>query len=135
MKKFTCHKISEGYVEGEALVSSDDIMFYLIDPDTGVMIEKGHALEGQSIAGKILIFPGGKGSSVVQADGLFQLNLKNNSPKGMVIKHPETVLVSSAIIMEVPMVDKVEEAFYKEVKNGDFIRMDADNGILEIIEN
>ena len=54
-KKFSCHKISEGVAEGEALLSSDEIMFYLIDPKTGVVIEPAHALEGQSMAGKILI--------------------------------------------------------------------------------
>ena len=49
------------------------------------------------------------------------------------IQYPETVLVSSAIIMEVPMVDKVEPEFYEEVKNGDRIRIDADNQIIEIL--
>ena len=95
------------------LISSDDIMFYLIDPKTGVMIEKGHALEGKSMAGKILVFPGGKGSSVVQADGLYQLMLQNNAPKAMIIRNPDTVLVSGAIIMEIPMVDELSEAFLR----------------------
>lgn len=130
---FKCHKISEGVVEGEAIVSKDTIMFYLIDPDTGTVIENAHDLEGKSIAGKILIFPGGKGSSVVQADGLYQLNAKNNSPAAMVIEYPETVLVSSAIIMEVPMVDKVDAEFYQVVKDGDNIRLNADEGTIEIL--
>ncbi|MPN48066.1 hypothetical protein SDC9_195670 [bioreactor metagenome] len=51
----------------------------------------------------------------------------------MIIKYPETVLVSSAIIMEVPMVDKVEEEFYNIVKDGDIVRVDADNGIITIL--
>ena len=132
-KKFSCHKISEGVIEGEAIVSKDDIMFYLINPDTGVVIEPAHALEGKSMANKILIFPSGKGSSVVQADGLYQLKLRNNTPKAMIIQYPETVLVSSAIIMEIPMVDRVDEEFYKVVKDGDIVRVDADNGVVEII--
>ncbi|MGD9567587.1 MAG: DUF126 domain-containing protein [Sedimentibacter sp.] len=131
---FNCHKISEGVAIGEAIVSQDDIMFYLIEPETGKMIENGHDLEGKVIAKKILIFPSGKGSSVVQADGLYQLNLKGNSPKGMIIKYPETVLVSSAIIMEVPLVDKVDEEFYETVKDGDIVKVDADNGTIEILE-
>lgn len=133
-KQFFCHKISEGTVEGEVLVSTDEIMFYLIDPKTGVVIEPAHSLEGQSMAGKILIFPGGKGSSVVQADGLFQLNKEGNLPKGMIIQYPETVLVSSAIIMDIPMVDKVEKDFYETVKSGDHIRINADEGIIEILD-
>ncbi|MDO4471381.1 MAG: DUF126 domain-containing protein, partial [Bacillota bacterium] len=63
----------------------------------------------------------------------YQLKMRQNMPAAMVIQYPETVLVSSAIIMEVPMVDKVEPAFYKEVKNGDRIRIDADNQIIEIL--
>lgn len=133
-KKFSCHKISEGVVEGEVLLSKDDVMFYLIDPKTGTVIEPGHDLEGKSIAQKILIFPSGKGSSVVQADGIYQLNTKGNAPKAMIIQHPETVLVSSAIIMEIPMVDRVEPAFYETLKDGDWVRLDADNGTIEILE-
>ena len=132
--KFKCHKISGGVAEAEAIISKDDIMFYLIEPGTGKVIEPAHDLYGKSMAQKVLIFPGGKGSSVVQADGLYQLNQKGNAPKAMIIKNPETVLVSSAIIMEIPMVDKVDPEFYDVVKNGDIIRVDADNGVVEIIK-
>ena len=128
-KIFKCHKISEG----EVIISKDDVMFYLIKPETGEVIEPEHDLENKIISNKILIFPSGKGSSVVQADGLYQLKMKNNAPKAMIIQRPETVLVASAIIMEIPMVDKVEEEFYKIVKNGDRIRLDATNGKIEIL--
>lgn len=133
MKKYNCHKISEGCVEAEAIVSQDRIMFYLMNPETGEVIEKAHDLEGKTIAKKVLIFPGGKGSSVVQADGLYQLKLRQNMPAAMVVQFPETVLVSSAIIMEVPMVDKVDAAFYDAVKDGDMVRIDADHGTVEIL--
>ena len=132
-KIFKCHKISEGCIEGEVIISKDDVMFYLIKPETGEVIEPEHDLENKIISNKILIFPSGKGSSVVQADGLYQLKMKNNAPKAMIILRPETVLVASAIIMEIPMVDKVEEEFYKIVKNGDRIRLDATNGEIEIL--
>ena len=132
-KIFKCHKISEGCIEGEVIISKDDVMFYLIKPETGEVIEPEHDLENIIISNKILIFPSGKGSSVVQADGLYQLKMKNNAPKAMIIQRPETVLVASAIIMEIPMVDKVEEEFYKIVKNGDRIRLDATNGKIEIL--
>ncbi|HHY39185.1 MAG TPA: DUF126 domain-containing protein [Clostridia bacterium] len=127
---FTCHPISRGVASGEALISRDDICFYLTDPETGVVIEKGHSLEGKSVAGKILIFPGGKGSSVVQADGLYQLMLRGNAPKAMIIKNPDTVLVATAIIMEIPLVDRVDEGFYAAVKDGDRVRVDAEEGRL-----
>jgi len=131
-RKFYCHKISEGVVEGEVLISKDDMMFYLINPQTGIVMEPKHDLENKSISGKILIFPSGKGSSVVQADGLYQLNQNGNSPKAMIIKYPETVLVSSAIIMEIPMVDKVDAEFYKHIKDGDIIRIDTNTCTITI---
>lgn len=133
-KKFVCHKISEGKAQAEAIISKDHIMFYQIVPETGVVMEKAHCLEGQSIARKILIFPGGKGSSVVQADGLYQLNMHQNMPAAMAIQFAEPVLVSSAIIMEVPLVDKVDPAFYETVKDGDQVLVNADEGYVEILD-
>lgn len=132
-KVFSCHKISEGYAEGEVLISTDDIMFYLIEPDTGIVIEKGHSLEGKSIAGKILVFPGGKGSSVVQADGLYQLAIKDNAPNAMIIENPDTVLVASAIIMNVPMVDRVNSEFYEIIKDGDHVKVDSQKEEIMIV--
>ncbi|MFT9055335.1 MAG: DUF126 domain-containing protein [Ethanoligenens sp.] len=131
-KTYGCHKISEGKAEGEALFSTDALCFYLVNPETGVVIEKNHCLYGQCISGKILIFPNGKGSSVVQADGMYQLKMKGTEPKAMIIQNPDTTLVASAIIMETPMVDHVDEAFYKEVKNGDTVRVDASCGTLVV---
>lgn len=129
-KSYRCHKISEGKVRGEVLFSKDDFCFYLIDPKTGVVIEKNHCLYGKSIAGKILVFPNGKGSSVVQADGMYQLKMTGMQPKAMIIKNPDTTLVASAIIMETPLVDRVEESFYEEVRDGDEIELDATTGII-----
>lgn len=57
MKTYSCHKISEGCAEGEILLSKDDFCFYLVDPKTGVVIEKNHCLFGKSIAGKIWFSP------------------------------------------------------------------------------
>ncbi|HOR19263.1 MAG TPA: DUF126 domain-containing protein, partial [Brevefilum sp.] len=57
--------IYPGVAEGDALVSRMGISFYGgVDPDTGVITEEGHDLRGQSLAGKVLVFPTGKGSTV-----------------------------------------------------------------------
>lgn len=132
-KIFSCHKISEGAGEAEVIISKDEIMFYLVRPDTGEVIEKAHDLEGKSVAKKVIIFPGGKGSSVVQSDGLYQLLMHKNQPAAMIIEHAETVLVAGAIIMEIPLVDKVDPEFYQVIKNGDRVRVDATNGTVEIL--
>ena len=57
--------IFAGVAEGEALVTRMGISFYGgVDPETGVVVERSHELEGRTIAGKILVFPTGKGSTV-----------------------------------------------------------------------
>ena len=132
-KRFSCHRISEGRAVASAIISTDRIMFYQIIPDTGTVMERGHALEGKTITNKILIFPGGKGSSVVQADGLYQLNIHGNMPAAMIIQYAEPVLVSSAIIMEVPLVDKVDPEFYRIIKDDDTVVVNADEGYIEIL--
>jgi len=127
-----CRKISEGKAKGEVIVSKDAVCFYLVEPETGVVVEKNHDLEGKSVAGKILVMPSGKGSSVVQADGLYKLSQNGNAPKAMIIEHADTVLVSGAIVMEIPMVHKVESKFYASIKNGDAIEIDADEGVIRL---
>lgn len=127
-----CRKIAEGKAEGEALISADAICFYLVQPETGIVVEKHHSLEGQSVAGKILVMPSGKGSSVVQADGLYKLMKHNNAPQGMIVEFPDPVLVSSAIVMEIPTVMKVEKKFYETVRPGDQVQIDADQGTVTI---
>ena len=131
---FKCHKICGGVAEGEALISADDICFYLADPDTGNIIEKNHALEGQSVAGKILLFPSGKGSSIVQGDGLYMLNKNGTAPKAMIVQRPDTVLVTGAIIMEIPLVDRLEEGFYKRVEDRDYLKLNAEKGMITLFK-
>ncbi|SDM22422.1 aconitase X swivel domain-containing protein [Halarsenatibacter silvermanii] len=126
MNKFKCREISAGQAEGEVLFSSSPLCFYLVEPAEGIVIEEGHDLEGKDISGKILAFPGGKGSSVVQADGLYQLMIEDNAPAGLIIKNPDTVLVATSIIMEIPLVDQVEEGFYAEIEDKTQIKLDTE---------
>lgn len=131
--KFYCKRISEGYAEAEVIISKDAVCYYLVEPETGLVVERNHDLEGRNIAGKILMMPSGKGSSVVQADGLFKLGRNQKSPLGMIIEHADPVLVSSALIFEVPMVHKVDPEFYKLIKDGDRITLNATEGWIEIL--
>ena len=91
-KTFSCRQIAAGKVRGEVLTCTDQILFYHTDPKTGVVTEVGHALEGVSVKDKILVFPGGKGSSVVQMDGLYKLELNGAAPLGFIVHEPDTVL-------------------------------------------
>lgn len=121
-----CHKIIGGIGEGHALVSHEPICFYLTDPKTGVVRERTHELAGQNIANKVLVFPSGKASSVVQIDGLFKLAQHGLAPKAIIVKEVETVLVVSAFIAKVPLVDRLEKDPFKAISTGDLVKVDAD---------
>jgi len=128
-----CHKIIGGYGEAEALVSHEPICFYLTDPKTGIVREKSHELAGKNIANKVLVFPSGKASSVVQIDGLFKLASHGVAPKAMIVKDVETVLIVSAFIAKVPLVDRLEKDPFKIIQTGDFVKVDAEKGRVTII--
>ena len=131
---FRCKRVSSGIVEGESLISQDAILFYYTDPATGVVTEDGHCLKGVSVKDKILIFPGGKGSSSVQADGMYRLDRDGSAPRALIVEALDTVLVSSAVVMEMPMVYHVEAGFYDRVKNGDWVRVDTEKLTVELVE-
>jgi len=88
-------------------------------------------LEGQCVAGKILVFPTGKGSTT----GSWQYYAafkRGNAPKGIINASAEGVVAVSAIITGTPMVHKLEKDPLDCIENGDFVKVDADNGIVEI---
>lgn len=123
---FNCHRISGGSTEGQVLISPEPVCFYMIDTDTGKINESGHAIVGQSITNKILVLPSGKGSSVVQDEGLFGLKEKNTGPKGIIVKNPDTVLVAGTIVMDYPLFDRADSELYNQIENDDYVKVDAE---------
>ena len=129
--KLPGRKIFSGMVEGEALVSHMGISFYgSIDPDTGVVLEKGHDLEGQSIAGKVLVFPSGKGSTVGSYT-LYRLKANGKAPAAVVNAETETITAVGCIISEIPCVDRIE---IDRLASGMQLRVDGNVGVVEIID-
>jgi predicted aconitase with swiveling domain len=126
-----CRVISKGFARGRALVSSEPISFYGgIDPETGIVIEKRHCLEGKSIAGKILVFPTGKGSTVGSYI-LYRLKKNGKAPLAIINSEAETIVAVGAIISEIPMVDKFGTEL-RSIKDGDEIIVDANKGVIVI---
>jgi uncharacterized protein len=120
--------IYKGKAEGEALVTTMPISFYGgVDPNTGVVIEKDHELQGQSIKGKILVFPQGKGSTVGSYT-LYRLKKNGAAPAAMINRETETIVAVGAIISEIPFVDKVDTA---KLKTGAKVTIENDTITLQ----
>ena len=121
--------ISPGKTEGVAIVSEEPIGFYGgIDSKTGIVIEKGHPLEGKCVTGKILVFPCGKGSTV-GSYVIYGLKKNGVAPKGIVNKETETIVATGVILAGIPCVDQID---IEKIKDGDTVLLDADNGSVEI---
>jgi uncharacterized protein len=115
--------IFKGKAEGEALVTSMPISFYGgVDPNTGIVLEKDHELQGQSIAGKVLVFPQGKGSTVGSYT-LYRMKKNGAAPAAMINRETETIVAVGAIISEIPFVDKVDVS---RIKTGTKVTVDND---------
>ncbi len=115
--------IWRGWARGEALVSNQPISFYGgVDPETGKIIEKGHELEGRSIAGKILTFPYGKGSTVGSYI-ILRLKRRGIAPKAIVNLRCEPIIAVGAIIAEIPTIDKIDISM---IRDGDLVEVDGE---------
>jgi len=117
--------ISPGSVEGEAIVSSEPIGFYGgIDINTGIVIEKGHPLEGSCVKDKILVFPNGKGSTV-GSYVIYGLQKNGMAPKGIINQETETIVATGVILAGIPCVDHID---ITQITTGDHIYLNADAG-------
>ena len=117
--------ISPGKAEGVALVSPDPIGFYGgIDLNTGVVIEKGHPLEGKCVKDTILVFPNGKGSTV-GSYVIYGLQRNGVGPKGIINRETETIVATGVILAGIPCVDKID---ISAIKSGDVVVLNADDG-------
>jgi hypothetical protein len=122
--------IFPGQASGDALVSRMGISFYGgVDPDTGLITEAGHDLQGQSLAGKVLVFPTGKGSTVGSYI-LYRLKHNGLAPAAIVNAECEPITAVGCIIAEIPCIDQVEIGL---LTTGMHLQVDADNGLLNVL--
>ncbi len=127
--KLTGRKIFQGKIEGEALVTKDSISFYGgVDPETGIVVEKGHELEGVNTTDKILVFPSGKGSTV-GSYVIYQMAKTGKGPKALILRECEAIVAVGTIIAELPCVDQIDVT---KIKTGMNLVVDGDNGEVEI---
>ena len=130
MEELKGRKIAGGKAGGEVLFSPEGISFYGgVDPETGIIVEKGHPLEGKSMAGKILVFPQGKGSTVGSYT-MYRLAKNGKAPAAIINKECETIVAVGAIISEIPCVDKID---IERIKDGMQVEVDADRGIVKLM--
>jgi predicted aconitase with swiveling domain len=127
--KWEGRTIYPGDAKGEALVTHMGISFFGgVDPENGVVIERGHELLGESIAGKVLVFLTGKGSTVGSYT-LYRLKQAGKAPLAVINAECETITAVGCIIAEIPCVDQIPIG---ELQSGMQLCVDGGKGIVSI---
>ncbi len=121
--------IAKGLGRGELLVSPAPISFLSgVNPDTGIAVEKGHPLEGKTVAGRVLAFPYGKGSTVGSYI-IYALQQNGNAPAAIINVEAEPIIAVGAIIAEIPMIDRLPTAL-ADLPEGAEVTVNGDSGEL-----
>ena len=127
---------SEWEITGEALVTDVPITFLgFVNRETGTIEEKGHPLDGMSMANKILIFPKGSGSTVAPYV-LLGLFYNGNGPKAIINTDLDQQTIPACSLLAVPYAHSFEENPCIEINSGDKINLALkDNNVsLRVIE-
>jgi len=100
-----------------------------VDPESGVIIEQGHPLQGTGIAGTVLAFPYGKGSTV-GSYVLYALSRNHHAPAAIINAEAEAIIATGAIIGGIPMIDRISQPLSR-LRNGTIVTVDGDRGEME----
>ena len=140
MKKTTLkgRGITSGVAEGEALVTREPFGFsHGLEPTTGRISDKSHEWLGQNVRTKVLVFPYGKGSTSGALYVLEAVKL-GNTPAAIINLETDPVTAAGFIMADIlydkkiPVIDRPELDPIEVIKTGDWVKVDAKNGIIEI---
>ncbi len=124
-------KIFGGKARGNALVSEEAVSFFGgVNPDTGIIEEEGHPLQGTSVSGRVLVFPHGKGSTVGSYT-LYRMKKAGTAPVAIVNRDCETIVAVGAIIAEIPCVDQID---IDQIPDDAVLLVDGDSARVEVMD-
>lgn len=128
----TGRRVVGGAAEGEALVTRETISGWGgVNAMTGTVIENRHELKGVSFAGKILVFPGAKGSS--GWSGVFHMTrLAGTAPLAMLFNVMTTKAALGAVVTRVPTLTDFDRDPLDCIETGDRVRVDGDAGTVKV---
>jgi len=124
-----------GVGKGKVLKTSQSISFWGgVDPATGLINDPRHELFNQSVAGRVLVFPFGKGSST---GSLIMLELAriNKAPAAIVNVRTEPILATGPIVCkhfygkEIPIICLDEKSF-QMLQTGQNVAVDATANVI-----
>ena len=133
MMKLKGRSLNSGKAEGEVIVTHIPFSFKgEIDPDSGIVPSPSHELFGQSLKGKILVCPTGKGSSE-NSNVAYEAKANGVAPAAIIVRKIEPVLAAAVLIADIPALE-VDRDVFELLKTKDYVRLDASEGAIEIVK-
>lgn len=125
-------RVVGGKARAESLVTTQTISGWGgISEKDGSVIELHHELHGQSFAGKVLVFPGAKGSSGWSAY-FHMCRLNGTAPAAMLFTRMTTKIALGAVVTRVPTLTDFDADIFELIDTGDMVEVDADAGLVTI---
>ena len=87
-----------GQAEGELVVLDEGLSFWGgFDPTTGKIIDRSHPQWGQTLAGKVVVMPHGRGSSSASSVLAESLRL-GTGPAAIILDEPDQIIVVGSLV-------------------------------------
>ena len=135
--------LSGGVAEGDAVVTKP-INFFgaymqgILSGGLSRIEDRKHELYGESLSGKVLVFPFSIGSlaggvSLLEAivQGVGPVAIVNNATDGVLLSGPVFARVFYG--KQVPVVDSLDRDPASVIRNGDHVVVDGNNGTVEVV--
>jgi predicted aconitase with swiveling domain len=118
---------SKGKVKAEAMVFSHRFgwAFNHVGNEDGKVLTAGWDHIGESVTGKIVVYPTVTGSTSGAVSLYFKVKQSNHGPAGIICREIFPFDISGAIAAEIPAVDKLDQDPITTIKNGDIVEIDA----------
>lgn len=131
--------ILPGVAEGQALVSDEQIVWsHGVEPSEGIIDDRKVKLHGQSIKGKIFVYPYGKGSTS-SSTWILETIRCGNAPAAIINRETELIITTGFLYgrllyeASIPVVDQLDQNPLAVIKTGDMVRVDGAAGTVEVM--
>lgn len=129
------HPVSKGVAEGEAIVCDKPMSFIAVgvSNEEGIVRIGGHPLEGESVAGKVLIYD----TDIFSTGGALSLFAKktiyDSAPAAVIWRSAHNIGAGGTIYSGIPSMDRIEEGLpWDLISTGDWVKVDSEQGIVEV---
>ncbi len=125
-------RISRGRAEGYAIVSRCPFSFLGdVDVESGKVVAEDSDIRGESVAGRVFVFPKGRGSTV-GTYVLLRMKKRGTAPVAIVNVETEPIIAVGAILAGIPLIDRLEKNPLEVIRTGDYVVVNAEEEWIEV---